>query len=373
MVRGVGVEHVYVSDEAGLERLADEWDDLVRQAPRPSPFLLHSWLVEWWRHFGSGSRLAVHVARRDGRLVAALPLFATRARGVEVGRLIGHGQSAIGDALLAPGESIAVVADLLTHASRSFDYAHLHAIPGHSNFAAAAPGRLEPIPRLGAPVLDLTDGWEAVYAAKTSSQRRKLHRKRRRQLNELGSCATRVLTTRSEIEAVFDETVRVHRARWQGSYDGSGYASEPGQSFHRAAFLRLADQGYIRFVTLTVDGRIAAFQQYFALSGRMYCYRTAFDPQFSHSSPGVLTILDALEAASAEGLTRAEFLGGDEEYKLELADGPDPLYDAFGLATSVKGQAAATARRRTLELRLRLKSSARIQRGYHGVRSLLSR
>jgi CelD/BcsL family acetyltransferase involved in cellulose biosynthesis len=118
---------------------------------------------------------------------------------------------------------------------------------------------------------------------------------------------------------------------------------------------------------------MAAFQQYFALSGRMYCYRTAFDPQFSQCSPGVLTLLDALEAASAEGLTRAEFLGGDEEYKLELADGPDPLYDAFGLATSLKGQAAASAQQRTLELRLRLKSSARIRSGYRAARSLLTR
>ena len=32
-----------------LESLAGEWDDLVRGMRRPSPFLLHGWVVEWWR------------------------------------------------------------------------------------------------------------------------------------------------------------------------------------------------------------------------------------------------------------------------------------------------------------------------------------
>ncbi|HEV2902316.1 MAG TPA: hypothetical protein VGW30_03555, partial [Gaiellaceae bacterium] len=48
-----GIRVETVSSEAGLAQLAGEsWDDLVRAMPRPSPFLLHSWLVEWWRHYG---------------------------------------------------------------------------------------------------------------------------------------------------------------------------------------------------------------------------------------------------------------------------------------------------------------------------------
>ena len=68
-----------LSAEAELAALAPAWDELVAAMPRPSPFLLSAWLVEWWRHFGAGGRLAVSTAFRGDRLVAGLPLF-VRAR-----------------------------------------------------------------------------------------------------------------------------------------------------------------------------------------------------------------------------------------------------------------------------------------------------
>ena len=52
--------------------------------PRPSPFLLHGWIAAWWRDYGGGSQLAVHLARRNGRLVGALPLFTSRQFGLRV-------------------------------------------------------------------------------------------------------------------------------------------------------------------------------------------------------------------------------------------------------------------------------------------------
>ena len=66
-----------ISEEAGFAELAGSWDELVRAMPRPSPFLLHSWLLEWWRHYGRGADLAVHVAYRT----RAGPRASARGRG----------------------------------------------------------------------------------------------------------------------------------------------------------------------------------------------------------------------------------------------------------------------------------------------------
>src|SRR6267143_3215238 len=62
-----------VTDEGSFAALAGSWDGLVRAMSRPSPFMLHGWIEEWWRHFGPGRELAVHIARRDGPLVGAIP------------------------------------------------------------------------------------------------------------------------------------------------------------------------------------------------------------------------------------------------------------------------------------------------------------
>ena len=93
-----------VDSEHGFARLGDQWNDLVYTSPRPSPFMLHCWLLEWWRHYGEGCRLAVETAYRGDRLVGALPLVTFARGGLRVATFIGARQSCLGDVLLAEGE-----------------------------------------------------------------------------------------------------------------------------------------------------------------------------------------------------------------------------------------------------------------------------
>ena len=89
----------------------------------------------------------------------------------------------------------------------------------------------------------------------------------------------------------------------------------------------------------------------------MYVHRIAFDPAFARFSPGLINTLDAIETAAAEGVTRVEFLGGAERYKIEIADHLEPLYLGFGLAGSLKGKAAVAGRVGGIRVRKRLKRS----------------
>ena len=70
-----------ISSEESFAAL-EGWDTLVRAMSRPSPFLLHGWVTEWWRHYGEGSRLAVEVAFRGDQLVGALPLITFSLHGL---------------------------------------------------------------------------------------------------------------------------------------------------------------------------------------------------------------------------------------------------------------------------------------------------
>src|SRR5688572_14142866 len=120
-----------------FEELAPEWDALVRAMPRPSPFLLHAWLSTWWRHFGEGAELAVPVARRDGRLVAALPLLVRPHLGLRTARFLGGRQSALADLLLSPGEEPSVGVALASRVSASADLVDLYGLPTRSRVAEA--------------------------------------------------------------------------------------------------------------------------------------------------------------------------------------------------------------------------------------------
>jgi CelD/BcsL family acetyltransferase involved in cellulose biosynthesis len=353
-----------ISSGEPFKALAGDWDDLVRAMPRPSPFLLHGWVAEWWRHYGQGAELAIDVMRRDGRLLGALPLVVRRRAGLRVAGFPGGRCAVLCDLLLAREADPSVAARLTDSVADRWDVADLHGLPADSRLAAALGPRLELIERIEAPVLDLAGGWDAVYRAKTTSKKRNQHHRRRRQLGELGELEVSIARSLDELEPALEEAFRLHALRWEGRPDGSEFATPVGRRFHRAALRRLAEIDVPRIVTLRLDGRAIAFHYWFALAGSMYVHRLAFDPALARWSPGLVNTLDAIEAAAAEGLTRVEFLGGGERYKVELADGFAPLYDGFGVASGMRGRAYAAAHASVIRTRLRLKRSPRLHRLY---------
>jgi CelD/BcsL family acetyltransferase involved in cellulose biosynthesis len=353
-----------IADPERFAALAPEWDALVRATARPSPFMLHGWLLEWWRYHGAGASLRVHVAREGGRLTGALPLF-VRGRGLRVARFLGGDAAALSDALVLDDADPSTAGRLTEQATAAgVDFADLFGLPDASRLAAAAGDRLLLMPRVEAPVLDLEGGWEATYRARTSSKRRNLHRRRRRQLEEQGELTFEVARTYEQLAPAIEEAFRLHAARWRDRPEASGFATPVGRRFHRAALRALAPLGVARIALLRVGGRAVACNYFFLLEGRMYFHELAFDPEFARWSPGQVTTLAALEAAAAEGARRVEFLGGAERYKLELADRFEPLYQGVGLATTWRGRAAVAARAAAVRARRRLKET-RLRRWYY--------
>jgi CelD/BcsL family acetyltransferase involved in cellulose biosynthesis len=307
----------------------------------------------------------VHVARRDGRLVGALPLCTFRRRGLRVIQFVGGPTSALADVLLAPGEGPATAAALTEQAARSpHDVADVFGLPVDSRFAAALGAKLRVVERVEAPVLDLSDGWETIYRTKTDSKKRNQHNRRRRQLAELGGVEIVRARARDELEPALEEAFRLHDLRWAGRPDGSDFTGDRGKPFNRAALCAFAAEDAARIVLLTVGGRAIAFHYYLVFCKRMFVYRLAFDPAYSRYSPGLVNTLDALAWAGEENLERVEYLGGGERYKLELSDELQPLYQGLGLAASPQGHVYLAARLGSIRLRRRLKRSPTLHRLY---------
>jgi CelD/BcsL family acetyltransferase involved in cellulose biosynthesis len=362
-----GVTFETISTGADFAALGDSWDRLVRAMPRPSPHLLHPWLLAWCRHYDEDSELCVHVAYRGDRLVGALPLCVVRRRGLGVLTFLGAEQTAVADLLLAKGEEAGVGAALAERAAATeHDFADFHGLPSSSRFVAALGSGLQLIVRAEAPVLELNGSdWETVYQTRLSSKHRALHRRRCRQLARLGRIETTVARTRDELAPALEDAFELHALRWRGRPDLSEFGTPTGRQFHREATSAIAELDVPRIVTLKLDGRPIAFVYHFVLEGAMYCYRLAFDPEFEHVSPGLVNRYDALENAFAEGVTRVEFLGGMERYKMELADRTEPLHEGLGLPGSVAGKVVVAGRLNGIRLRRYFKRWPAIRRFYY--------
>jgi CelD/BcsL family acetyltransferase involved in cellulose biosynthesis len=122
--------------------------------------------------------------------------------------------------------------------------------------------------------------------------------------------------------------------------------------------------GTARILTLSLDGRVIAYNCFFVVANRLYSHRLAFDPAYAQWSRGLVCSLELCSRAAAEGIERIEFLGGGEEYKLQLADRLEPLFQGLGLARTAAGHAVVAARVGAVLARRRLKRSRLLHRLY---------
>lgn len=355
-----------ISDAAGLEALAHEWDPLVLAAARPSPYMLHVWVTAWWRHFGMGSALAVITARRGSTLVGIAPMFIRRQRGLRTCEFLGSYESALGDLLIGPGDDGSVAKALLASlAELPFDYLDVFGAPAGGVFRQLATDqRLHHVRRVEAPVIHMPHGWEAVYAARVNSKRRAMHRRQMRTLEEVGTVSWTTAHTPEAVEIELEDAFELHARRWQGRPDGSTFGLATAHAFHREATRALAAMDAVRLTTLRVDGRPVAFSCNLLLGRTLYAHRLAFDPAFGPYSPGRATAYRAIADAASAGVTRVEFLGGDEQYKLSIADSCEPLYEVIGLSRGLLAHMTTWALLFTINSRLRLKQNPLLHRLY---------
>jgi CelD/BcsL family acetyltransferase involved in cellulose biosynthesis len=368
-----------VSDEARVETiteldqlapLAAQWDDLVRSAPRPSPFLLHDWMAEWWRHYGEGrASLRIHVALRGDVLVGALPVCTRGRLGLRVTEFVGGTKSPLADVLLARSEDGDTAAALVERlGTEGSDYVDLSGLRAESLIVSTLPrGSLELIERIEAPVLEFGESWSDTYKERVSAKARSERRRHLRRLERFGPVEIAVGRSGEEIGGLLGEASRIHQLRWNGLRDTSGFDSDVGQAFRRAVLARLARQGIPRLVTVSVGEQMIAFSLHLLFERTVYGMTMGFDPSFAAYSPGTETLFSSLESAAADGAVRVEFLGADMEYKRRLADGVEPLHEGLGLAGTARGRLAVEALTRGIRVRRRLKQSAAARRLYARV------
>ena len=162
------------------DRLAREWESLAERVTA-SPFLYPGFVLAWQRAFGHGP-LYLATARRDGELVAALPLM---RRGAVLASPANWHTPQSG--VLA--EDVDAATALATLISRS----HVHAAsrwrlwmePTIGTLALRAATqragyRMLERTLMRSPYLDLLGGWAEFEAGMKSSTRKNLRRLRRR-------------------------------------------------------------------------------------------------------------------------------------------------------------------------------------------------
>jgi CelD/BcsL family acetyltransferase involved in cellulose biosynthesis len=307
-----------VESHEHIEPLAHEWDELADRVDA-APWLRPGWIRAWRRAFGRG-KLELLTVRRDGRLVGVLAL----ERRLGALRSASNWHTPAFGALTADDAALReLVGALLAGGGRRVALAFLAAddpvVATCCAAAAAAAFRL--IVRLleRSPYVVVDGDWAAYEARRDTKLLRELRRRRRR-LDEQGRLALEVGDGSDRLDELLDEGFRVEAAGWKGER-GSAVASDAAtRCFYGDVARWAAERGWLRLAFLRLDGRPLAFDYCLEQGGVHYLLKTGYDPAYRAFGPGMLIRHEMLERAFASELSRYEFLGDEEPWKLDWTE-----------------------------------------------------
>ena len=98
------------------------------------------------------------------------------------------------------------------------------------------------------------------------------------------------------------------------------------ESFFRSLAEAMAEIGLLRFGILELNGLPAATIMCFDYNNSMYLYNSAYDPNYSYLSAGLLSKVLGIKESIQWGRKKWDFLKGGEPYKYHIGGREIPLY-----------------------------------------------
>ncbi|HSN18162.1 MAG TPA: GNAT family N-acetyltransferase [Gammaproteobacteria bacterium] len=315
-----------------------EWDELAERL-QTLPYHQSGWALAWWRAFGHGAP-ELHTLRRDGRLVALLPM--TR-HGKVLEALANYHTPAFrllaDDTASASAIAQALFSGAPTHLSLTSLDEDDFTLGACLDAAEQAGYRVVVRPFVRSLYIDVDCSWTGYEAGLGDNLLRNLRRSRR-QLAREGHVAVDVITGGPQLDERLREAFLVENAGWKGAAGTSILSDARTQRFYTAIGRWAAERGLLRLFMLRVDRRPLAMC--FAIQERGVCHllKAGYDPAYGRYSPGNLLMQAMIRGCFDERLQRIELNGDTEPYKLSWTRTTREHKRLEAFAPTVAGQLA---------------------------------
>jgi CelD/BcsL family acetyltransferase involved in cellulose biosynthesis len=155
------------------------------------------------------------------------------------------------------------------------------------------------------------------FLATKSRNFRSNMRARRRDVTTDPGVEVRYFTQAHEMAACLALVLSIERRSWKQD-EGSSLASRDWETrLYEDLLHRYAVLGRAVVAVLFIDGMPAAHSMDLLHGDRVYGLKSSFDPAFSTRRPGVMLLVARLERYFARGVREFDFIGQDEDYKLQ--------------------------------------------------------
>ena len=323
-----------------LAELAAQWRDLESRA-RPSFFLTWSWIGNWLGSLGQHVEQGwVLSARQQGRLVGLAMVFDApiRRRLLPMGRAAYLNETGrpnldalsieyngfLLDAQCSPAVHHAMVDRVLAEGSR---WREVHMRDADAARPELAPRETATAFKRSQPrdcwLVDLAKVRErdGDFVGLLGSGRRAHIRRCLRAYAAVGSLQLTVAHDVPTALEFFDRMVVLHDRRFAERGRRSSFSSPFCRSFHERLVGDALPRGEVQMLRVAAGDREVGYLYSFVHHGHVCFYQSGFDYKLldKRFSPGLVTLVLAIEHNAAQGMRWFDFLAGDQTYKSNLA------------------------------------------------------
>jgi CelD/BcsL family acetyltransferase involved in cellulose biosynthesis len=318
----------YTINVESLDSISSYWQER-RQFLKWGPiFVLPAWLRVWWEAFGGGGELYLRTVQQAGRIIGFAPLLVNKETASFMGSadvcdyldfvVIGERESDFFNVLLDDlRENGVKKLDLGPLRPDSTVLSQLIGIAQKRGYEATC--RHEDV----ALELDLPPTWDEYLAILNNKQRHEIRRKLRR-LSEAGNVEHHCVEAGREVKDYLDTFLQLFSLSRD---EKASFMNPKMKSFFRSLAKAMAEMGLLRLGILRLDKLTAAMTMSFDYDGWHYLYNSAYDPQVSYLSVGLLCKVLCLKDSIEKGRKKWSFLKGGEPYKYQLGGQEVPLYN----------------------------------------------
>ena len=170
--------------------------------------------------------------------------------------------------------------------------------------------------------LALPATWDEYLAMLTTKQRHEVRRKLRR-LSEVARVSYRFIQDGASLPGAIDTFLKMFTGSRE---DKAAFLTPRTESFFRELADTMGRAGMLRLGVLELDGLPAAMIMCFAYDSCLYLYNSGYDLRYTSLSVGLLSKVMAIKNSIEQGMSRFDFLKGNEVYKYHLGGREVPIY-----------------------------------------------
>lgn len=318
--RGVTMWTVELVERSGeLESRRDAWEALARRALEPNPFLEPDYVIAALQHLsGPGERPGVIFVWRNAgaeRELAGLIAISRPPRSLRLPVRCfsswAHQHAFLGTPLLdrrCPEDSLRALVDWARGPQRPGRLLRMERVASDGPFwralqaAAGRDCRILTTQTQHRPLFVRPESgdFDRYYRASASGTRRRRYRGLGQQLAERGRVVYTEVTDPDACGRMMEQYLELEARGWKGRA-GTAMAARPEErEFCREVMRGFATRRRFRVLALQLDGRPIAIRSSLQSGSANFCFKTSFDPEFAHYSPGVLLEIEQLRRMTCD-------------------------------------------------------------------------